>query len=109
MDYNELFDRLWGFDGVHPFGDPFKFEEYMETNSDEELETETCEFVKGDFKTVITCKFNSKGFMVGHSILSTHIGDDTDLEGLMQKALDNEDYILAAGIKRRIDASKSGE
>lgn len=106
MDYNELFDRLWGFDGVHPFGDPFKFEEHMSSISNEDLETEVCEFVKGDIKTTITCKFNKQGFMVGHSVLSTHIAEVDDLDGLMERALEKEDYILAAAIKRRIDASR---
>jgi len=105
MDFNELFDKLWGWDGIHPFGDPFKFEEYM-TQNDQELQTETCEFVKGDFKTTIICKFNKQGFMVGHSVISTHVGPGEDLQGMLEKALEKEDYILAAGIKRRIDASK---
>lgn len=104
MDLNELFDRLWGMDGTNPYGDPFKFEEFM-TGKDEELETETCEFVKGDYKTVITCKFNKKGYLVSTSAISAYIGRDKkeELEELLKKALEKEDYIMAAQIKAKID------
>lgn len=102
MDFNELFDRLWGSDGVNPFGDPFKLEEFM--GSQGEIETETCEFVKGDFKTIITCKFNKKGYLIGTSAVSTYIGKGDDLEEILKKALEREDYELAAAVKRRIDA-----
>lgn len=109
MDFNELFSRLWGMDGSHPFGDPFKFEEFM-TGKNEELETETCEFVKGDYKTVLTCKFNKKGYLVSTSAVSAYIGkgESEDLEAKLKEALEKEDYITAAQIKARIDEREKG-
>lgn len=105
MEFNEMFDRLWGFDGVHPFGDPFKFEEYMNSR-EQEIEIETCEFTKGNFKTVITCKFNKQGFMVGHSVVSHNlevVQDREYLENQLSAAIEAENYKLAADIKKQIN------
>lgn len=103
---DDLFDRLWGMDGTHPFGDPFRFQEFMNSQGDGELETETFEVIKGDFKTIITCDFNKHGLLVSQSILCSYIKDDIDLDKLMQEALEKEDYVVAAAIKRRMDARK---
>jgi len=76
MDFNPLFDRLWGADGVHPFGDPYKFDEYMTGEIEyEKLDEEICEYLKGDFKTTIICKFNKQGYLVSHTAESIDISE----------------------------------
>lgn len=107
MDFNELFNRLWGFDGVHPFGDPFRFEEFMNQKTGE-VEVETFEVIKGDFKTIITARFNKQGFLLGTSSSSEYIGDAKEsLEDMLKKALEKEDYLTAAAIKKKMDEGKS--
>jgi len=105
MEFNEMFDRLWGFDGIHPFGDPYKFEEYINSR-EKEIETETCEFIKGNFKTIITYRFNKQGFMIGHSVVSHNLGNTLtkdDLENQLSVAIENENYKLAADLKKQIN------
>ena len=100
MDYNPLYDRLWGADGVHPFGDPFKFENYMsEERYDivyENLEEETYEYLRGDYKTTIVCKFNSKGYLVSHTTECVDISEDRAIMEYIRnelfKALEEERY-----------------
>lgn len=104
MEHNPLFDRLWGMDGSHPFGNPYEMEERWrkmteeigELSDDEDLETEVCEFIKGDFKTTIVCKFNKLGYMVSHI---THIENMAEANTIMKnlrdelfRALDEERY-----------------
>jgi hypothetical protein len=104
MKHNPLFDRLWGMDGSHPFGDPFKFEEYMEK---EEFETEICEFIKGDYKTLIICKFNKAGYMVSHSVEVQNMAEtNTIMSNLREElfqALDDERYEDAKVIHEKIN------
>ena len=108
MDYNPLFDRLWGSDGVHPFGNPYNMDKRLTEDMDyEELETEICEFLKGDFKTTIVCKFNSKGYLVSHTVDCIDISEDrailiTTREEL-HKALDEERYEDAKLLQEKIN------
>lgn len=109
MDFSSLYDRLWGMDGIHPFGNPDNLEEYMQ---DGKLEEEVCEFVKGNYKTVITCFFNKEGFMVGHTVVSDLLDGKELLDQLynqLNTALEEEDFELAVQLQRRINelASKS--
>src|SRR5688572_7069649 len=68
-------------------------------NSSEGLTEETFEVTKGNVKTIITYKFNSKGFPVSYSHESTTINDQKmsreELEAAKNKAVENEDFISA--------------
>lgn len=88
-------------------GNIFNFEEYTDELFDdyEDLEEEKFEVVKGDYKTLITCKFNKKGFMVSHSFSSEYIKSEVlkeDLQAQLKKALEEEDYKKAAEIKSKL-------
>lgn len=67
MEHNPLFDKLWGPEG-NPLGSPFKLDESMREY--DEIESETFEVIKGDYKTTVVCKFNSKGYLVSHTAQS---------------------------------------
>jgi hypothetical protein len=123
MDYNPLFDRLWGADGVHPFGNPDRFDEYMKMGQEglfdyqkrerefmeeyQRLEEEVFEFLRGDFKTTIVCKFNRQGYLVSHSVESINISQDLALmEELREElyiALDEERYEDAKRLQEDIN------
>jgi hypothetical protein len=112
MEHNPLFDRLWGTDGSHPYGNPYEMErkmrEELENKLDyEELETEICEFLKGDFRTTVICKFNNKGYMVSHT---AHCEDISESKAIMNalredlfKALEEERYEEAKRIQEHIN------
>lgn len=107
MKNNPIFDRLFGLDGMHPFGNPFRFEEYIKETFDsfEEFAEEKVEFEKEEFKTTLTIKFNRKGFPVSHSVESTLLPQSQTMEELRQKlqeAIEKEDYSKAAEIKKTI-------
>jgi hypothetical protein len=113
MDYNPLFDRLWGADGSHPFGDPFKFEEYMNdkiVTSEPEyqyLEEEMYESIRGDYKTTIICKFNKEGYLVSHTAQCVDISEDKAIMTAMREelfnALEEERYEDARAYQEKIN------
>jgi hypothetical protein len=100
MDLNDLFNMLWGSDGKHPFGNPDGLRDYL---GGQELEEETCEFVKGNIRTTITYQFNKQGFLVGHRVVSQSLAGNTDLQKQLDEALEKEDYETAARIKQLMD------
>lgn len=107
MKNNPIFDRLFGPDGIHPFGNPFRFEEYIKETFDsfENLTEEKLEFERGEFKTTIILKFNQKGFPVSHRVESVLIPQSETLDELkskLQKAVEKEDYSEAAKIQKTI-------
>lgn len=106
MEHNPLFDRLWGMDGSHPFGDPFRFDEYM--SKEDEFEIEICEFLKGDFKTTIICKFNKLGYLVSHTANVEDIAETkvimNNLREELDIALNEERYEDARTIQHRINS-----
>jgi len=81
MEHSPLFDKLWGPDG-NPLGSPFKLDDSMREY--EEIESETFEIIKGNYKTTIVCKFNNKGYLVSHT---------TQSEDLREKAVIMEHLI----------------
>ena len=109
MENNLLFDKMWGIDGIHPFGNPLKFEDYMDERKEqlEELEIEVCEFIKGDFKTVIVCKFNKLGYMISHVVYHENLSDTqsimTDMKNQLFSALEEERYEDAKNIQEQIN------
>lgn len=63
----------------------------------DELEEEICEYIKGDFKTIVVCKFNKEGYLVSHTTECVDISDavarlNNARESLM-KALDDGDLL----------------
>ena len=108
MDYNPLYDRLWGADGVHPFGDPYKFDEHMRIEEVyENLEEEIYEYLRGDFKITITCKFNSKGYLVSHTVECVDISEDKAIMEYLRdelfKAIDEQRYEDAKVYQEKIN------
>lgn len=108
--YNSLFDRFFGQDGINPWGSPFKLEKYLLERFDDEkdLEEEKFEVVKGNYKTTILCKFNKKGYMVSHSVVSEYVPSQEEeqlnlLKNEMREALKLEDYKRAAKLKPQIE------
>lgn len=108
MRNNPIFDRLFGMDGIHPFGNPFRFEEYLSETfeSFEDLKEEVVEIEKGNYKTIIRLKFNKEGFPVTHSV-ETYSVQKTDnsveiLKKELTEAIEAEDYPKAAEICRTI-------
>lgn len=107
MRNNPIFDRLFGPDGIHPFGNPFRFEEYIKETFDsfEDLVEEKVEWERGEFKTTLTIKFNKKGFPVSHQVETTMLPKSESMEELkkkLQEAIQKEDYVQAAEVKKTI-------
>lgn len=82
MEHSPLFDKMWGPEG-NPLGSPFRLDETMREY--EEIESETFEIIKGDYKTTIVCKFNSKGYLVSHT---THSEDLRETAVIMEHLID---------------------
>lgn len=103
MIHNPLFDRLWR-EGINYFGSPYKLDEYMKT---ENFEIEVFECIKGDFKTTVTCKFNSEGYLVSHQVECENIAEDTEIMKEMKdrlvEAIYEENYELAKEYQDRIN------
>lgn len=77
----------------------------------QQLEEETFEVTKGQFKTNISCKFTKQGEPVGISYKSTYVPTEEEskqnqLELELEKALENEDYLKAADIKKQLEGIK---
>lgn len=107
MRNNPIFDRLFGLDLIHPFGNPFKLEQCMKDKVGyEKLDDEIFEVVKGDVKTTIVCKFNKEGYLVSYSSLSELISDSQILKTLkedLHEAIDKEDYERATEVQKKIN------
>lgn len=105
MRHNPLFDRLFGQDGFHPFGNPFTFEEYLAETFEgyENLSEEKLVVDKGEFRTTIQIKFNSKGFPVSYQMDSTLLPTSRsfiELKEALQEAIKREDYSKASEIQK---------
>lgn len=72
----------------------------------EQLETETFEVIKGDFKTTIICKFNPKGYLVSHTAVVISL-DESELIKILKdelhSSINKEDYEEAAKIQEKIN------
>lgn len=81
-----------------------KIEDYMEPD---DLEVEVCEFIKGDYKTTVICKFNKRGYMVSHAAYTECIGENNaimdNLRSELLDALEKEDYELMVFIQEKIN------
>lgn len=89
------------------FGDTL-FEEFFPS---EKFEEETFEIQKGDYKTLVTCKFNKKGYLVsvGSECKPTSQSKEekiTKLEALMNKAVEDKDFRAAAIFQSQIEQLK---
>lgn len=83
--------------------------EKYDTENAEQLEEEKFEVVKGDYKTLITCKFNKKGYLVSCISESELVEKPTtteDLNKLLAEAVEKQDFVQAAKIKKQIDNRK---
>lgn len=75
------------------------------------LEEETFETVKGNYKTIIVCKFNHKGYLVSHSVVTTLVIDEIHsmLKDALVEAFENKDYDEMARIQDLINRKRDGE
>ena len=104
MKYNPLFDVFWGPNG-NIIGHPCKLDEIMKEY--EEIENETFEVTKGDYKTTIICKFNSKGYLISHIGYSEDLKEKSPImENLIDElhlAYEEERYEDISSIQKRIN------
>lgn len=104
--FNEL-ERLF-------FSKPlFELQESLDENT-EGSETEEFEVVKGDYKTVITVKFNKRGYPISYGYETTAISAENQLnlvklEDELKQAVKSEDYELAANLKKQIQGIKTNQ
>ena len=103
MEYNPLFDRFWTSEG-NTFGSPDKLDDYMKEDN---FEIEVFESLRGDYKTTVTCKFNSNGYLVSHQVDCVNISEDTEIMAEMKdKLLDaiyNDDFEEASKYQDKIN------
>lgn len=101
--FESFFDRM--------FNDPFNSEFFLNLGNLDNLEEEVFEVVKGDYKTIIVCKFNKKGYLVSHSAITRLVTDDTmsKLKEQLTDALSKENYEEAARIQKLINSKREGD
>ena len=75
------------------------------------LEEETFETVKGNYKTIIVCKFNHKGYLVSHSVVTTLVIDEIHsmLKDALIEAMDSKNHSEVARIQDLINRKREGE
>lgn len=65
---------------------------------------EGTEFVRGDYKTTIMCKFNEKGLLISHSITCDRINSNLLLlTEQLHEAIETQDFRQAALIQAKIN------
>lgn len=75
-------------------------------------QTETVEFDKGDYRTTVKIRFNSKGYPVIHSVEATLIEDNSqqnteiNLQDLIDKAVAEKDFRAALIFQTQLDDLK---
>lgn len=86
------------------------FEKTFENLTEEfsEFEEETFECIKGDVKTIITCKFNKFGHPLRVSTKTEIIPVPKEeklskLKAKLQEAIDKKDWVKAGEIQKEID------
>lgn len=91
----------------------FNFYDEMFKPLDKEIyESEQFEVTKGQYKTVITVKFNKKGFPVYNTYETVFIGDEDNKSKIiyyneeMKKSAQSGDYITAAKFQEELNKLK---
>lgn len=72
----------------------------------EQLDTEVFEIIKGDVKTSIICKFNTKGYIVSYTAICKELNESeilTSLKEDLHSAIDKEDYEEAKTVQEKIN------
>lgn len=114
MKNSPIFDMMFGMSGINPFGNPYKLEKYLKDKYGDNgvLEDEVFEVTKGDYKTVVICKFNKDGVLVSTASTCNLIEPSYIMKVLKEdliEAIEKEDFERAGEVQKKINMLRDYE